>query len=1022
MQHMRMDFRPFWQLTLHSGISFAFIPKPVMIGKTFLRVNARENQRDMQYRSHPPLPDELVQAAEQWWTAFCQAAENVSVLPSQDPDLIEALKRVWALSDFVARSCQRDPHLLNDLITSGDLERPYPAKEFTAKLTVLLQPVVDRIAGKAVAADADPLEELQRILRRFRKREMIRIAYRDILAIADLAETITALSAFADACIDQTLTLLYDWQCQVEGMPHGRDGAPQQLVVLGLGKLGARELNFSSDVDLIFAFPQAGQTDKADAPVSNDIFFTKLARRLIKVLGAVTADGYVFRVDLRLRPDGDNGPLVMSFDNMEEYYQSQGREWERYAWIKARVVAGDQTEGQRFVTMLQPFIYRRYLDYGVFKALRDMKQMIALEVKRKGMGNNIKLGPGGIREIEFFGQIFQLLRGGLIADLRAGPIRQILHVLAQNGYIETTVAEELEAAYVFLRQTEHRLQEFSDQQTHDLPKSALNRLRLAVGMGYQDWDSFEARLQEHRNKVQQSFSGLLASQEPEQQDDALQNQLVALVDIWHQPADNDQALETLAAAGFDTPQDVVQLIDNLQKSPATRSLSVEGRDRLDQLIPLVLQETASTANPDTILARIMRLIEAIEQRTCYIALLLENPPALKHLIRLVGTSPWIASFLARRPVLLDELLDARTLYVPPQRAQMEADVSQKLKRIAPDDLEFQIEELCILQQVNTLRVAAADITDVLPLMRVSDYLSDIAETVLNEVIELSWNHLVRKHGNPSSTLEGTPCERGFAVIAYGKLGGLELGYNSDLDLVFVHAADKGPTDGRKNPLDNAQFFARLGQRVIHILTTHTGAGRIYEIDMRLRPSGSAGMLVSHFNAFKEYQSQDAWTWEHQALLRARAISGDANLTHWFDQTRKAILTRPRDPETLCAEITDMRERMRAELLKPKTGYFDLKQDQGGIVDIEFLVQYLILLNAHQYPELIRWSDNVRQLQALSENKILDENTAYFLRHAYLVYRATTHRLNLQESTARVAEDRFQNLRHKVRTIWRHYLK
>ena len=988
-------------------------------------VSAREDEREMHNQHDPPLPDELEKVAEQWWTAFRQAAEKLPVPVPQDPELIEVLKRVWALSDFVARGCQRDPRLLQDLIASGDLMQPYPANGFTAKLTARLQPVADRVAsivnGTTPAADADPFEDLTKRLRRFRKREMIRIAFRDILGIADLAETMADLSAFADASIDQTLTLLYDWQCHVDGIPLGREGTPQQLVVLGLGKLGGRELNFSSDIDLIFAYPQAGQTERSVDPVSNDVFFTKLSRRLIKVLGEVTADGPVFRVDLRLRPDGDNGPLVMSFDNMEEYYQSQGREWERYAWIKARVVAGDQIEGQRLVTMLKPFIYRRYLDYGVFKALRDMKQMIAIEVKRKGMGNNIKLGPGGIREIEFFGQIFQLLRGGLVAELQARPLQQILHELAQNGYIETPVAEELEAAYVFLRQTEHRLQEYGDQQTHDLPSSAMDRLRLAVGMGYASWDLFEARLQEHRNNVQRSFNGLLASQEPERQGDAKQKRLAALVDIWRTLDENDPALETLTAAGYDAPQEVLLLLDDLQKSPATRSLSVEGRARLDQLVPLVLQETANTANPDTVLARIMRIIEAIEQRTCYIALLLENPPALKHLIRLVGTSPWIASFLARRPVLLDELLDARTLYVPPQRAQMEAGLSQKLKRIAPDDLEYQIEELCILRQVNMLRVAAADITDVLPLMRVSDYLTDIAETVLNEVIDLSWNHLVRKHGNPSSTLEGVPCGRGFAVIAYGKLGGLELGYNSDLDLVFIHAAEKGQTDGRKNPLDNAQFFARLGQRVIHLLTTHTAAGRIYEVDMRLRPSGSAGMLVSHFNAYKEYQSKDAWTWEHQALLRARAISGDAALTEWFVRTRKALLTRRRDPATLHAEITDMRARMRRELLKPKAGYFDLKQDRGGIVDIEFLVQYLVLLNAHQYPQLIQWSDNVRQLQALSENGVIDENTAFFLRHAYLVYRATNHRLNLQESAARVTEDRFQSLRRKVGDIWQHYL-
>ena len=621
----------------------------------------------------------------------------------------------------------------------------------------------------------------------------------------------------------------------------------------------------------------------------------------------------------------------------------------------------------------------------------------------------------------FFGQIFQLLRGGVVSDLRVRPIQLALDKLVQHGYIEAAVAEELTAAYIFLRQTEHRLQEVNDQQTHRLPAETLGRQRLAVGMGYTDWPTFEKELQRHRSNVQSAFSSLLAAQELEQKDTDTQTQLTELRGIWEKTDIDDSALLTLQAIGYDQPSDIIQVLDNLKQSPATLSLSVDGRNRLDQLMPRVLHETADTESPNTILARIVQIIESIQRRTCYIALLQENPQALKHLIRLVGASPWIASFLARRPVLLDELLDARTLYDPPQRSQMESDLRQKLMRLAPEDLEYQIEELCIFRQIHSLRVAAADITDVLPLMRVSDYLSDIAETVLNEVIDISWDHLVQKHGKPSSNLEGTPCERGFAVIAYGKLGGLELGYNSDLDLVFIHAGDQGQTSGDGTPLDNPQFYARLGQRVIHILTTHTAAGRIYEIDMRLRPSGTAGMLVSHFNGFKEYQSKDAWTWEHQALLRTRAISGDPVLRHWFDKTRKEILTRPRDPDQLRTEIIDMRARMRNELLSAREGEFDIKQGHGGIVDIEFLVQYLVLLKANTYPHLVRWSDNVRQLQALAENGIIDENTAYFLRHAYLVYRATTHRLNLREQPARVPGERFKDLSHNVRTIWRQYL-
>jgi glutamate-ammonia-ligase adenylyltransferase len=466
---------------------------------------------------------------------------------------------------------------------------------------------------------------------------------------------------------------------------------------------------------------------------------------------------------------------------------------------------------------------------------------------------------------------------------------------------------------------------------------------------------------------------------------------------------------------------VVKLLAEFKSGPKTRALSQGGRERMDKLMPLVLREAASSDHPAAIVKRIITLLEAISQRTNYLSLLLENPAALTHLNLLADASPWIIAFLSRHPVLLDELLDPRTLYSPPDRQTLQKELSRKMDNMPADDLEYQMEALCIFQQVNTLKVAAADITEVLPLMKVSDHLSDLAEIILDHVIDLCWNHLTQRHGTPLARIDNTPCAKGFAVIAYGKLGGLELGYGSDLDLVFIHAGIPGQTSGNQSPIENTQFYARLGQRVIHILTATTSAGKIYDVDMRLRPSGSAGILVSQFESFAAYQSQDAWTWEHQALLRARAITGDAGLVQWFENTRKTILTRKRDPGKLKQEVVDMRQRMRKELLKHDPGLFDIKQDRGGIVDIEFLIQYLILLHAHRFPELVTYSDNVRQIRSLEESGILDETTAYLLRRAYLIYRATTHRLNLKEQSSILPGDTYPDLRRRVSDVWDRYM-
>jgi len=952
------------------------------------------------------LPVEPAEEAKNKLDAFIAAAENAKVEIRHYPEIFAVMKKVFAFSDFVAGSCIRNPQMLADLIISGDIKRRYAKGEYNNKLKIFLSEVKEN-------------NNISSMLRRFRLREKVRIAWRDLAGWADLLETMADLSNFADACLEEALSILYKSLCSEYGNPTRADGSQEYLVVFGMGKLGARELNFSSDIDLIFAYSEAGKTKGKSKSISNEEFFVLLCRRLVNVIGATTPDGLVFRVDMRLRPFGESGPLVMSFDNMEDYYQRQGREWERYAWIKARVSAGDREAGRRLWDRLKPFVFRRYLDFGVYESLRDMKHKISLEVSHKGMERNVKLGPGGIREIEFFGQIFQLIRGGVVPVLQERSILNVLKILADRRYIPQDVCNDLTEAYEFLRNTEHRLQEFSDQQTHKIPSDPVGKARLAASMGFDKWEFFALELKRQMGSVHYHFNKLLATEDFETKGEKIDSELK---NIWLDLIENDHSNKVLFNAGFDGPDEVLRLLEHLRNDPETRSLSDKGRKRLDKLIPLVLKEVGKSEQPYLVLSRIIDLIKVIERRTCYIALLLENPDALVHLVRLSNASPWIVSLLARHPVLLDELLDARTLYIPPEKSDIINEIRKKLKHIPAQDLEYQIEELCIFKQINILRVAAADVTNALPLMRVSDHLTGIAETIINEVLELSWNYLIKKHGKPTCHLDAKTSERGFVVIAYGKLGGIELGYGGDLDLVFLHAGTKGQTKGGIRPIDNAQFFARLGQRVIHILTAHTSAGSLYETDMRLRPSGSSGPLACHIEAFKEYQVEKAWTWEHQALVKARAVSGDINLARYFEQIRKEVLTLSRSKTRLQQEVRDMRERMRKELLSPEPGFFDLKQDKGGMVDIEFIVQYLVLLKSSEYNELARWTDIVRLLETLIETKIVDDSTARFLKEAYLEYRASAHSLSLQKKPAKVPDSEFIDLRENVKKIWKIFLE
>ncbi len=947
-----------------------------------------------QYQS---LPDELSVLVSQHWQHF---VESGNAMPAA---LHDDLPRVWAGSDYVASQFLRDPELGQWLVDS-ELSQPLEAES-------LHQQVREQLT------DCDSEDELKRRVRRLRHRHMVRIIWRDLAGIGDYHSTVADLSLLADTLIDEALALLYRWACERSGTPSAPDGKPVQLVVLAMGKLGARELNLSSDIDLIFAYEHEGELEGERRSQTYHQFFVRLGQQLIKVLDQTTADGFVFRVDMRLRPWGKSGVLSIGFDAMEGYYETQGREWERYALIKMRPVAGDLKAGARLLKRLNPFVYRRYIDYGAFQSLREMKSLIEREVNRKGMQADVKLGAGGIREVEFIVQAFQLIRGGQLPALREPNLIKVLPLLVEQELLPDDVADELTDAYLFLRDVEHRLQAVGDRQTQRLPDDQLGWQRLTFAMGFSERAAFERKLRRYRENVRHHFSQVIA--DPEQEIDAAQGADQELLDLWLGELDDAAAVAQLQAIGVQDADAVYARLNTFRDGRAVENMQAIGRERLDRLMPLMLEALGYQGHGETTALRLLNFVEAVLRRSAYIALLVENPGALTQLVKLSGASPWIAERLALHPVLLDELLDVRTLYSPPELAELDDELRQQLLRVAEDDLEQQMEVLRNFKQAHLLRVAASEVTEVLPLMKVSDYLTWLAESILHQVVMLAWEPLVERHGRPSRD-NGQPCNPDFVVVGYGKLGGIELGHNSDLDLVFLHdAASGGMTDGEKS-VSNEQFYARLGQRIVHILSTRTMSGQLYEVDTRLRPSGSAGLLVSSMDAFEKYQLNDAWTWEHQALVRARVVAGCSRSRQRFDEIRHKVLCAERDQTKLRDDVLAMRSKM-VDHLGDKTGeQFHLKQDPGGIVDIEFMVQYGVLRWASSHGELTRFTDNVRLLETLAALDIMSAQDAGLLREAYLAYRSAAHRASLRKEKSIVDDSQFRDLREGVRAIWKHW--
>jgi glutamate-ammonia-ligase adenylyltransferase len=957
--------------------------------------------------------DDVATFCEQQLTKVRESGA-LALFDAADPRLRESLPRVLAASDFVADSLCRNPDLARWLIEDGALERALDGGEMERRLA-------------AAVADQPDLAGFMAALRRQRQREMVRIAWRDLAGWAAVPETLAETSAFADVAISAAVEFASRDLARTYGEPRSVDGAAQPLIVIGMGKLGGGELNFSSDIDLIFVFPEKGET-AGPRSIDNEDFFTRLGRLVIRLLGERTAEGLVFRVDMRLRPFGDSGPLIASAVFLDNYLQTHGRDWERYAWIKARALTGRDAWKPIHAESVRPFVYRRYLDFGVFESLREMKALIEKEVARRDLAEHVKLGPGGIREIEFIVQAFQLIRGGQDRRLQTPSLLTALPQLAGGKLLPPRAARELEAAYLFLRRLENRLQMLADAQTHTIPPDAPTRERIAFAMGFGSWEECGAELEQHRVRVTRAFQDVMFARHEAQPADM--PGVNGISDAWVRAAPAAQLAATLAARGFADAGQAAQMLEEFRGSTVMRRLDAPGRARLDMLMPRLLSSIADLradagaerpADQAAVLRRVLKVLEAIGSRSAYFALLNESAHVRRRLVGLAALGEFLAAQIASHPLLLDELLDEPGDGLPPSRATLEREVAARLDHMDDDEPERQVEVLRQFQRAAIFRVAMADLTGKIPLMRVSDYLTEIAEIIVEQAMRLGWSQITEQFGVPHYRDPGGVRRIvKICAVGYGKLGGNELGYASDLDLVFLHdsGADHAETDAAK-PVDNQVFFIRYAQRVMHLLTMHSAAGRLYEVDVRLRPSGKGGMLITRIGAFVDYQEKEAWTWEHQALLHARAVAGDATLRAAFEDVRVEILRNHVRRDTLRAEVRSMRERMRKELsrAKPGSGNFDIKQDAGGTADIEVLAQYWALLHAGTHPPVVMFADTIRQLESVASADLVPQLTVDVLTAAYRKYRERAHHLSLEQAEPLVPAAEFAAERAAVTAIW-----
>ncbi len=911
------------------------------------------------------LPPELAEKAVAAWVDIREAGPDAAdALAAMSGN--EHVARILATSQFIARWCAANPAALTAMIEGDDFRRQLDDIEIIKRTRV-------------ATADCDNEASLMRALRELRIREWVRIGWRDLAGDADVAEVIATLSHFADACVQLALT---------HTATH-MDVDPTGFFVLGMGKLGGGELNFSSDIDIMFAVE--GENEPARSQL-------RLAQKLTKVLGEQTADGFVFRVDTRLRPHGKAGPIIFSTDAMEHYYQTHGRDWERYALTKARPIAGDLEAGERFLENIRPFVYRKYLDFGAFEAIRSMHAMIDGELEKKGIQNDVKRGRGGIRQIEFMAQSQQLLRGGREPALQTTRLVGALSVMTELGEMDEAVRAQLYADYCFLRRVEHRLQIVADEQTHAVPDEHLPRLTLSVAMGYRTVEEFDQDFEQLRTRVDTEFKATFRIDANES----------ANTNAWGAGDLEEDLTAQFEVAGYDDPAETSRLVREFHSGAMVQSLSTEGRQRLDTLMPLLIAECAQSTGPSRCLGEVIKLLEQIGRRPTYFSALIEYPVALKQVVSLCDASPWLGHWLGSNPMLLDELLapiTEETVNAP----TLNTEIDRELASIDADDTEAVMHRLREYRHSQVFRVAAAALRLDQPVRATTQTLTTIADVVIDKVRECAIE-LCRSRIPQSIADDPRLC-----VVGYGKLGSFDMGYTSDIDIVFLY------DDGGEYNDELAAGYARIAQRMISLLTTRLASGLLYEVDVRLRPSGSKGLLVSSLDAFRNYQSTDAWTFEHQALVRARPVSGNADVGNQFGDIRKAVLGASRERDSLARDITSMRTKMISANDASDGELLDLKLGRGALVDIEFIVQYGVLLHTTGHPELAENTDTVWLIRKLGEIGMLDGSETRDLVAIFEFFLGEINRLRMMELPAVAASDEISDHARRVRDIWKRLL-
>lgn len=905
------------------------------------------------------LPRELADTLQQRVERLQRACLDGGVKFHDDAGVDERLRKVLLASDFALAILLSDIQLLGDgLIALVNDPRPASAR------------------GSELDGDHDDVG-MKRALRCFRKRESLRLIWRDVNGLDDVEATLHGSSVLAEVCLERALEHARQQVARRHGVVHDQNGNAQRLIVLGLGKLGGGELNFSSDVDLILAYRENGTSD-GERPLDADAWFARLTQQFIALLADITADGYVYRVDLRLRPFGTAGRVALSFAAMEQYYQREGRDWERYAWIKARPVAGDRTAGSELLELLRPFVFRRYFDYTAFAGLREMKALIDAEVARKDLAANLKLGPGGIREIEFIVQLVQLIRGGREPALRVRGLLPALAVSEQLGQIPSARARRLREAYLFLRRVENRVQMFRDEQTHDLPDDPIERERIARTLDYADWPSLLAASDHQRAAVTEEFDAVMAA--PRRERGAADASTWSM--LWQRFRSEGVDAAALIEHAIDPPEAAVDALQTLLSSPILRAAAARSRERIDRVLPLLMAAAAQSKAPAACLPRLVELVHAVARRSAYLALLDEQPSALRRLVDVFTRSALLADRIIAHPLLLDELFDEGGDDRPPPLQDLRDGIARQLQTPAASDTELAVEVIQELRLAAQFRIGLALLGDNLNAEQAARDLAGVAAIVLDAVLGLVVRDLSKEHGE----LAGL----NLVILGYGSLGGDEMGFSSDLDLVFVYdgVASTQESTGQR-PLDAQRYLTRLAQRVVHLLTTMTRSGRLYDIDMRLRPDGGKSLLVTQLEAYAAYQRERAWTWEHQALVRARAVVGDDGLSQRFRQLRAEVLSREQDPAVLRAGIVDMRSRWRAERDRSAQNTFDIKQGLGGIVDIEFLLQAVVLEHGRRHPALLVPSNSAELIAAATQAGVFTsaQGVALEAAHALLLRRA-----------------------------------